>query len=308
MKEKLHTATLTVVTAGFLTLAAGCGQQAAAPQTTDTGQQTASKYVLSNSLPKKGKLRLPVAPAGGVVGQVYLNTTENKEYIWDGEAWIPHSAEADTFKKPTAAKVLAMAQADVCADGDPACTPSGGHARHNAACSVCHRYGGRLAFDRNGPAYGSGAPAPNFDATAKTCSNIACHGMPAGVFTYYFPGGDGEPELKTFAYGGNLLASTTPSWYTTLDSLNSAATCGTCHGAPPRTSPWHSGSHGNGLIPGGNECQFCHPDAVSTNGVVTGLNSATTCGPDGTTACSSFHGNATVDVVAKFTLRCFGCH
>ena len=90
--------------------------------------------------------------------------------------------------QPSTARLV---QADVCIDGDP-CAPTGAHGKHPGyACTTCHRVGGRLAFDPAGPAYGTGTPSPSFDATAKTCSNVACHGVPAGHLQLRSSGNDG---------------------------------------------------------------------------------------------------------------------
>jgi predicted CxxxxCH...CXXCH cytochrome family protein len=207
----------------------------------------------------------------------------------------------------------ALTQDDACLDGDPACTPTGAHAKHAAFdCKVCHKVGGRLSFDRNGPAYAAGKPAPTFNATAKTCSNVACHGVPAGTFTYFFPGGDGEPEQKTVAYGGTTAAAT-PAWYST------GASCGACHadaatGSAVPTPPlgvWHTGLHGSGAAM--NTCSFCHPDATGT-ATTAALSTATNCGTaapytgTGTKPCASLHADGTVQVRATYTSACFGCH
>jgi predicted CxxxxCH...CXXCH cytochrome family protein len=192
----------------------------------------------------------------------------------------------------------ALTADEQCLDGDPACTPTGAHAGHGAfACSVCHKVAGRLVFDKNGPAYAGGKPAPTFDATTKTCSNVACHGVPAGTFTYSsWDWGLDQPVDVTVSYGGN--SRPTPSWYTT-----GAATCAACHDDPPRngssgSNVWHSGNHG-GQGPTGarNQCQFCHPDASSPNN-----------GIGDTITNPSLHANGTVNVQATFTSACFGCH
>ena len=187
----------------------------------------------------------------------------------------------------------ALTQDEACVDGDPACTPTGAHAKHGAfACTTCHKVAGRLSFDRNGPAYGAGYPAPTFDATAKTCSNVACHTVPPGTFSYYFPGGDGEPVLNTVSYGGGAPRPT-PSWYAT-----GAVTCTACHDDPPRNYTWHSGQHANqGPTSTYNQCQLCHPDASSPgNGIGDTVTNPT------------LHGNGVVNVQARFTSYCFGCH
>jgi hypothetical protein len=190
----------------------------------------------------------------------------------------------------------ALTQDEVCLDGDPLCTPTGAHGKHGAyACSVCHKYAGTLSFDKNGPAYGTGIPAPTFDATAQTCSNVACHTVPPGSFSYYFPGGDGEPVLNTVSYGGGAPRPT-PGWYTT------GASCAACHDNPPRngstgSNVWHSGYHANqGPTGAANQCQFCHPDATGSGGVGTAITN------------SALHANGVANVQATFRSSCFGCH
>jgi hypothetical protein len=191
-----------------------------------------------------------------------------------------------------------LVQADVCADAsDPLCTPTGAHGKHGGyACSVCHKVAGRLAFDKAGPAYGTGLPAPSFDATAKTCSNVACHSVKPGTFSYYFPDGAGDPQLYTVNYGGGA-PPTSPAWTST------GAGCAACHGNPPKygsdgSNVWHSGFHANqGPTGAANQCQFCHPDAYSpNNGIGTTITNA------------SLHGNGVVNVQASFKSSCFGCH
>jgi hypothetical protein len=200
-----------------------------------------------------------------------------------------------------------LTQSQVCPDmaqaaTNPACQPSGGHGSSHggAACTACHAVGGRLAFPLGGAAYGPdwtpGKPLPTFDATSKTCSNIACHAVPAGMpYSYYFPGGDGEPVLNTVYTYGNA-GGTTPSWYAT------GIGCGACHPNPPTngstgSNAWHSGYHG-GQGPTGarNQCQFCHPDARGSNGQGTTITN------------SALHANGAINVQASFTSTCFGCH
>lgn len=205
----------------------------------------------------------------------------------------PGQSAATGMKGPRSADLV---QGDVCADPDVACAPTGAHGKHGKfACSVCHKVAGRLAFDKAGPAYAAGKPAPSFDAVAKTCSNVACHGVPSGTFTYFFPGGDGEPVQNTVTYGGS--SATTPSWY-----ASGGAGCTGCHGNPPSNYTWH-GSHS-----GGNQCELCHADAVSVNGVATGLSTATNCGALKNQPCAALHANGALDVTAVFKSTCFGCH
>lgn len=177
------------------------------------------------------------------------------------------------------------------------CSPTGAHAKHAAltGCTTCHNCGGVLQFDPAGAAVVPGGPLPAFDAVAKTCSNVACHRVPTGTFSYWFPGGDGEPVYNTVTYGGGAPRPT-PSWYT------AGAGCTACHDNPPRdgstgSDVWHSGYHG-GQGPTGarNQCQLCHPDAYGTSGVGTAITNA------------ALHANGSATVQASFSSVCFGCH
>lgn len=184
----------------------------------------------------------------------------------------------------------------------PTCTPNGAHAKHAfTGCRTCHSCGGVLQFSLTGPAISNTRPPPTFDATAKTCQNTACHGVAPGTFTYPFQGGDGEVVWTTVSYGSS---SESPYWYSTSSS------CTGCHGNPPRNGVWHSGRHANqGPSEPANQCQFCHPDAVSTNGTAVGLSTATNCGPNGSYGlCSALHANGTLEVQPKFRSSCFNCH
>lgn len=259
-----------------------------------------------DEFPLRGKLRQPTAPKNAVFGMIYINTRENREYIFDGAEWVPHDSgvddyylEMDRLKALKAngngggmqAESLSIDQ--VFPPGNCG-TGTGAHAKHAAFdCQVCHYVGGVLCFDINGPAVAPGSPLPGFDVTAKTCSNIACHGIPAGTFSYYFPGGDGEPVLNTVTYGGAMVP--TPSWYAT------GLGCGACHGNPPRngsngSNVWHSGFHAGGPTTAPNQCQFCHPNATGTNGIGTAITN------------TALHANGAVNVQARFTSSCFGCH
>jgi predicted CxxxxCH...CXXCH cytochrome family protein len=187
------------------------------------------------------------------------------------------------------------------------CGATGAHAKHAFTdCFTCHACAGALQFDAAGPAVGAALPPPSFDATTKTCSNVACHAVPNGTFTYQFPGGDGEPVESSVPYGGGASPSATPNWYAT------GLGCGACHRMPADGYHWHSGLHGNGSATA-NACETCHSDAVgftSTAGVVTSAAIATTstCGPLRDQPCAPFHRNGTVDVTPRFTSACFGCH
>jgi predicted CxxxxCH...CXXCH cytochrome family protein len=172
-----------------------------------------------------------------------------------------------------------------------------------AQCTDCHVGGALNSF---GPiAYAPGQPAPSFDSVAKTCSNVACHMVPAGVYTiatYDWGLDDGTMDYYPVNYGG--VPVTTPPWY-------SATTggCIACHSDPPSpfVGAWHSGVHGNMVGGSLNECSLCHPDVIRVNGVLA-LNSATNCGPSRTESCAALHRNGTVNVTPMFTSSCFGCH
>ncbi len=272
----------------ILLLTAACGEQSMQSQ----GSAASSTNVTKSSTP----------PAKAAFGMKYKDTATGRVFIYDGANWVPYDNTVDDYYKALAAKKsVALVQDEVCADGDPSCTPTGAHGKHAGFdCKVCHKYGGRLAFDKAGPAYKAGWPAPTFDATTKTCMNVGCHGVPSGTFSYYFPDGTGEAVLNTVTYGytTTTAGATTPSWYGTAGS----GSCTGCHGNPPRngsngSNVWHSGYHG-GQGPTGayNQCQFCHPDATGTNGQATGITN------------QALHADGIVQVQATFKSTCFGCH
>ena len=291
--------------AAALLIVAGCGDfqgpHGQANQGAVTAQGNSQGAADIAGLPKHGKQRLAGAPAKAVFGMIYINTTENREYIYDGGQWVPHDQTVEAYYETHAKRNAELTQDEVCLDGDPACTPSGAHGKHDSwttygnNCKICHKVGGRLVFDKNGPAYAAASPAPSFDATAKNCSNVACHGVPTGTFSYYFPDGSGDPQLYTVTYSS--APRPTPSWNSTV------AGCTACHDDPPKNgsnggNAWHSGYHG-GQGPTGarNQCQFCHPDASSPgNGIGNTITNPT------------LHANGTVNVQAPFTSQCFNCH
>ncbi len=41
--------------------------------------------------------RLPHEPNNPRVLQVYFNTTDNREYIYNGQEWVPHDTSIDTY-------------------------------------------------------------------------------------------------------------------------------------------------------------------------------------------------------------------
>jgi hypothetical protein len=180
------------------------------------------------------------------------------------------------------------------------CEPTGAHDAHSGFdCRVCHVFGGVLGFAPNGPAVPAGsivngsvvpgAPLPGFNNATKTCSSVACHGVPAGTYSYWVEIGYEEWELRTVSYGGTM-ASETPSWYSTGGS------CTACHGNPPPAYPaWH-GWHANRSFANANDCQLCHPSAIGANGVGTAITNL------------ALHGNGTVDMTPQWRSSCFNCH
>lgn len=164
-----------------------------------------------------------------------------------------------------------------------------GHSIHywivKLACTDCHGgHGTALKF----PAIAQipGRPAPSFDATAHTCSNVSCHSVPVGTYTYWAIGGDGEAYVNSVEYGG---AVTTPSYFEAV-----LGACRSCHASPPSPAAgaWHSLSHGGGGVRA--ECSLCHPGVGKVDGklVITGTT----------------HRNGAVDVAPKWRSTCFGCH
>jgi hypothetical protein len=270
----------------LLLIISGCGESSLQSPGAATGTAPAAKG--------------SAAPAKAAFGMKYRDSATNRVFIYDGADWVPYDNTVDEYYKTKASqKTVALVQDEVCVDGDVSCTPTGAHGKHAGFdCKVCHKVGGRLSFDKAGPAYKVGWPAPTFDATTKTCKNVACHGVPNGTFSYYFPDGTGEAALNTVTYGSTGTGAETPSWNGTA----STGTCTGCHPNPPKngsngSNVWHSGYHGNqGPTGEYNQCQFCHPDATGTNGAATAITNA------------ALHADGVVQVQATFKSICFGCH
>jgi hypothetical protein len=180
-------------------------------------------------------------------------------------------------------------------------------------CKACHNLAnsfiasGTFFKDSSKGAFLPGGPNPVFSPSgswrnprtndAATCSNIACHYVQPGNFTYYiWDWGIDASVPVTVNYGG--MSSAVAKW---VD--DAVSNCNSCHGNPPTNNNyiWHSGSHGLTVV-GANNCETCHPDAKSN----------TT--PDGRTIISNYitapsqHANGTVDVVALYSSKCFTCH
>ncbi len=217
--------------------------------------------------------------------------------------------------EPAAAATAAALTQDKVVPTGQACMPTGKHDKHaRFACTTCHQCAGTLSFD----ATIAGANAA-FDATTKNCSNVACHSVPAGTFTYnqYNPDTD-SVEPVYVPYGGSA-GSGNANWYAT-----GTASCDVCHGYPPKYNGvayvWHSGMHGLNITTG-NACQLCHPDASGayvyggppsyTNtsaGLITSCAPYTYCSAPGTITNGTMHANGTLDVSPRFVSSCFGCH
>ncbi len=271
-------ALMSLILAVFL-VGPGCGSRV------DNGEQQGS--TTGAQMMAQG---LPGAPAKALFGQ-YFKDRNNRTWIYDGAKWVPHDASVDNPEwqpQPTALKT---------SFSPPPCSPTGAHGGHAAfSCQTCHLVGGVVCFDPNGKAVKAGQPAPTYDPVLKTCSNIACHSVPAGTFSYYFPDGNGDAQLITVNVYGNA-GGTTPAWNST------GISCTACHNDPPRngtdgSNAWHSGYHGNQTPTGPyNQCQLCHPDASSPgNGIGDTITNPT------------LHANGVYNVQANFVSACFGCH
>jgi len=47
------------------------------------------------TLPPRGKVVSDTAPPKAVVGMIWVDSTTNIEYLFDGSTWVPHTAPAD---------------------------------------------------------------------------------------------------------------------------------------------------------------------------------------------------------------------
>lgn len=145
---------------------------------------------------------------------------------------------------------------------------TGAHVKHQYECATCHD---------------SQSTAFQFDTVTKTCSNVSCHSVPAGTYTYWtWDWGSDSLMEQSVSYGSS---PTTPSWYAT--DVNK---CTLCHPFPAYYT-WH-GHHGPY-----NDCQTCHPDAASTNG-----------GQDAYLTNASMHRDRRVQVSPRWRSSCFNCH
>ena len=271
----------------------------------------------------------PGAPNKALFGQYYRDPTTNRTWIYDGAHWVPRDNTVDEYyAQMTAARnkvMMSMTQDEVRTAPCTTADGTGAHPKHAGFnCKVCHMVGGVMCFDPNGPANNPSYGAPTFDATAKTCTNVACHTVAPGSFSYYIPGnddldGDGYPDpiLVTVHYGGGPPRPT-PSWYTPPGT----AGCAACHDNPPThgsdgSNAWHSGAHANNQNVGPinpNACELCHNDPTVPYGTWVPV-AFSSVGTDGNyhgyqinPAAVAQHANGTATVLAQFRSQCFGCH
>lgn len=284
-RTRRGSASRVVLLAGIgLLSVAGCSRQ----DGPSTFTERADKVARVKKLP-----RLSSAPGAPRLMEVYFNITNGREWIYDGVRWVPHDQTVDTFDQGQTEKggVKALSTALTVAF-----SPSAAHPKHRAYdCTACHLVGGTPCLDPAGPAAAPGKSAPAFDESAKTCSNVSCHGAYSGTFTYSrWDWGIEGFEIANVQYAGSGGAAS--SWY------RSGTTCTACHANPPALGDWHSPSHGFAWMTAARMCETCHPDAVSA--VVGGR-------PVGVAidaASAALHANGVVNVQARFSLKCFGCH
>lgn len=215
---------------------------------------------------------------------------------------------------PVSSSSAALTQQQVVPTGQ-ACAPTGKHLEHRAyGCATCHQCEGTVSFD--GSVAGANAA---FDATAKTCSNVACHATPTGTYTYSkWDWGLEDMVQVSIPYGGGTPP--TADWYAAPGEG-----CGVCHGYPPKYNgaayTWHSGVHGGSTTQMANTCQLCHPNATgayvyggppsrlaTTGGLITSCAPGTYCSAPGVITNPSLHGNGTIDVAPGWTSACGNCH
>ena len=86
-----------ILSAAVFLFVTSCGDHTKVSQESSDGTTTVAKDADLASLPARGKMRLAVPPAKAVFGMIYINTTNNREYIFDGAGWVPHDRSVETF-------------------------------------------------------------------------------------------------------------------------------------------------------------------------------------------------------------------
>ena len=99
---------LALIALSVFLLVSGCGDESQSPQGT---ANSAINAAATKNLPLHGKVRLGKAPANPVFGMIWIDTTKNREYIYDGAQWVPHDQSVDAYYKSIASPVrLSMTQ------------------------------------------------------------------------------------------------------------------------------------------------------------------------------------------------------
>jgi len=170
----------------------------------------------------------------------------------------------------TAGSPLTLANCTSCHSSPPtgstAPNRTGSHTTHNlmtgvtGVCNTCHNGGGTRTANHD---YGRGsvfvsflttynakAGAAAFDATANTCTNVACHGGPRTQSTAQ---GSATPPQST--------PGQTPNWLTGAIDVNTQ--CSACHvlgpsAGNPENNSYYSGQHKRHVYEQGRACTVCH--------------------------------------------------
>ena len=134
---------------------------------------------------------------------------------------------------------------------------AGKHAKHMAlygvTCTACHK--SSCDQHMNGTVdvifdavYNAKSGTGSFNATAKTCSEISCHG---------------GPRTQTLAQGQQIPPQSdpaqTPDWYTGSITVSDKNQCKSCHiyGTTEYNS-YLSGKHYKHVVEDGRACDICH--------------------------------------------------
>lgn len=76
---------------------AGRGMSGAFPAVIFLGVVVLTSWLTAPSASAKNIQQLPHEPNNPKIHQVYFNTTDKHEYIYNGEEWVPHDASIDTY-------------------------------------------------------------------------------------------------------------------------------------------------------------------------------------------------------------------
>jgi predicted CxxxxCH...CXXCH cytochrome family protein len=163
--------------------------------------------------------------------------------------------------------------------GSAAPNTAGAHAAHAAlaasiTCNTCHSGAGTGTIKHQDgivdvsieAVYNGKSGTAAFSGTAKTCSNVSCHGGPR---TQTATQANQNPKQST--------VSTTPSWLTGALDVNTQ--CTACHvlgsaAGNPENNSYYSGRHYLHVYQRSRACTACHDTAKLTAGHFTGLATA----------------------------------